>query len=1020
MPSISFTGVSLCVLLWLVASAQAAAPVCALLDPEKAPQAALLEAKLLADPAATWVERANVDAVLKEQKLQRMFSPQGVGDRVKLGKLLKAELLVMVRPVKDAKEPALEVVISETAGGLRLLIRGVAITKDAAADVAALHAAVRDGIAKHGEKVKEVVAVPPFVSNDLEFTFDHLKGAFAKLAEVEALDRKGVVVVELAEAEAVGKELALAAPGTKLDRPLPVYLLGEYRHEGKGKDRTVAVKLRAERGGKPIGTPETFTIKPEDSPAVVRKWAASSLDAILADGKPRPPADPKAEARILAERGRVFARLGNWSEALTLVEASLMLVPEQSELHAEALRALVPAIGILWPYPHPKLVDLPRIRSLYTRGYEHLEILMTGSDLRVFRERKGFDLMMHFVVAHSHSAIAATAPAEVFQAEREMLEERRQFALRTLPRLVEARAPEQSYFLQQIIVSMPDRYEVVESLLKQFQDVPGGRERAESFGRVLRWANPMAQPEPKALTAEVALYAAFLDRLDASKNADLRAAAVSLRKSLAEERNDPKRPVPHQGQTLFKPILLEAAAGVQPVDAVYGIIPAGAKVDVLWSSSFLYVMKEKGRVRSVWPAKAEPGVRVDSAHYDGKYVWVSAIRVQRSPLLLILDPETGKVWDVSEAEGFPRGTAEFWASRFNAYLTVAHLGPGRACVAGTIGRAWIATAAFDPNSGHATVKVFHEAREALDRNDPKQQEQTTVEFQPHYMYTLRGRPAPNAPEEARILLGRRLLATRPLIIDPDRQVVEVLPSLLSERHGQASTLDFAAAGDAVYRVEDDPARSNRNRVVRIGWPDFSKTTIVEGLPPGRSYVRLHEKQFHVARVVPNTTLTVPGAVSIPPSWDWWTADLDGKNLRQVANDLPGVRSIAVSAHYGIVAIIDSPGTVTLCTVDFASAIVPKRIGGRLHPEEEKGLASESSTMETTLTFTNKSGQPVRLYWMDFQGNRKLYGELPDGKSQEQKSFVQHAWLVTDKADNAWYVIRPEAKPQTIEIVEPKK
>src|SRR4051794_17942554 len=97
--------------------ASAAAPSCALLDPDKAPRVALLEAKLIADASATWVERADVDKILKEQKLQAAFGPQGVGDRVKLGKLLKADMLVMVRLIKVPQE-ALEVVVSETAGGL--------------------------------------------------------------------------------------------------------------------------------------------------------------------------------------------------------------------------------------------------------------------------------------------------------------------------------------------------------------------------------------------------------------------------------------------------------------------------------------------------------------------------------------------------------------------------------------------------------------------------------------------------------------------------------------------------------------------------------------------------------------------------------------------------------------------------------------------------------------------------------------------------------------------------------------
>ena len=104
--------------------AHGAVPVCALLDPEKTPQGALLEAKLLADDSATWVDRADIDRVLKEQKLQAMFSPQGVGERVRFGKLLKADLLVMVRLVKGTAQATLEVVMSETTSGMDFWFAG--------------------------------------------------------------------------------------------------------------------------------------------------------------------------------------------------------------------------------------------------------------------------------------------------------------------------------------------------------------------------------------------------------------------------------------------------------------------------------------------------------------------------------------------------------------------------------------------------------------------------------------------------------------------------------------------------------------------------------------------------------------------------------------------------------------------------------------------------------------------------------------------------------------------------------
>src|SRR5579864_7058270 len=108
---------------------QAPAPVCAFINPEKAPRADLAEARLLAGSAATWVERASIDRVLKEQTLQAVFGPQGGADRVQLGKLLKADLLVLVRPAKKAPAPALEVVVSDTARGLRLMVRAAPVTK---------------------------------------------------------------------------------------------------------------------------------------------------------------------------------------------------------------------------------------------------------------------------------------------------------------------------------------------------------------------------------------------------------------------------------------------------------------------------------------------------------------------------------------------------------------------------------------------------------------------------------------------------------------------------------------------------------------------------------------------------------------------------------------------------------------------------------------------------------------------------------------------------------------------------
>src|SRR6185437_3390792 len=77
-------------------------PVAAFIDADKSSLGALLEAQLFAQGRAQWVERDRIDNVLKEQLLQAVFSPTAIGERSKLGRLLQADVLIILRkgPVK--------------------------------------------------------------------------------------------------------------------------------------------------------------------------------------------------------------------------------------------------------------------------------------------------------------------------------------------------------------------------------------------------------------------------------------------------------------------------------------------------------------------------------------------------------------------------------------------------------------------------------------------------------------------------------------------------------------------------------------------------------------------------------------------------------------------------------------------------------------------------------------------------------------------------------------------------------
>jgi hypothetical protein len=184
---------------------------------------AAVEAELAAGTKVSLVERQQIEKILHEQRLQTVLGADAVAGRVALGKMLQAELLVFLQ-YEQQPVPHLNVVISETHQGLRIVRQSVSLQNQESA-VAALTRIIELAVDKQSQEISAIFAVPPFVSDDLGFTFDHLKGAYATLIEDMLYQQKGALVVELAEARAIAKEIALT-DGADIRRPLPLYVLG--------------------------------------------------------------------------------------------------------------------------------------------------------------------------------------------------------------------------------------------------------------------------------------------------------------------------------------------------------------------------------------------------------------------------------------------------------------------------------------------------------------------------------------------------------------------------------------------------------------------------------------------------------------------------------------------------------------------------------------------------------------------------------------------------------------------------
>ena len=62
------------------------------------------------------------------------------------------------------------------------------------------------------------------------------------------------------------------------------------------------------------------------------------------------------------------------------------------------------------------------------------------------------------------------------------------------------------------------------------------------------------------------------------------------------------------------------------------------------------------------------------------------------------------------------------------------------------------------------------------------------------------------------------------------------------------------------------------------------------------------------------------------------------------------------------------------------------------------LRSLESATVVQVEFVNVSGQPRRVYWLDFSGTRQLYGVMQPGQRAPMQTYVSHPWMVSDASD----------------------
>jgi Caspase domain/VHL beta domain len=89
-------------------------------------------------------------------------------------------------------------------------------------------------------------------------------------------------------------------------------------------------------------------------------------------------------------------------------------------------------------------------------------------------------------------------------------------------------------------------------------------------------------------------------------------------------------------------------------------------------------------------------------------------------------------------------------------------------------------------------------------------------------------------------------------------------------------------------------------------------------------------------------------------------------------------------------------------------VIPPAPGTRETCSRERGTRSISGNKSTEITFVNSTGMAVRLYWLDYEGKRVLYGNIPEGQTVRQPTFTSHPWVITDTNDKCLELYIPKA------------
>jgi hypothetical protein len=108
-----------------------------------------------------------------------------------------------------------------------------------------------------------------------------------------------------------------------------------------------------------------------------------------------------------------------------------------------------------------------------------------------------------------------------------------------------------------------------------------------------------------------------------------------------------------------------------------------------------------------------------------------------------------------------------------------------------------------------------------------------------------------------------------------------------------------------------------------------------------------------------------------------------------------------------------PAATTTYTLGFqepAFSSIRRSVAVVVEQPSAPGPRSKASETTVSLNVTNATGEPVELFWLDFDGKEKGYGAIPPGANQDVATYVSHIWRFRQNGTLLAEYTVPDTKP----------